>query len=134
LAEALLLLGTKRTVVVHGSDGLDEVTLSGPTRVIEAAEGQLHRFEWTPEDFGLESASKDALLVNDPAESAAMIAEIFAGRRGPARDIVLANAAAALWTVDPSNTLRHWAEVAAETVDTGKAKKLLQRLAEKSHQ
>jgi anthranilate phosphoribosyltransferase len=130
LAEALLLLGTERTIVVHGSDGLDEVTLSGSTRVIEAAEGQLHHFEWTPEDFGLESSTKDSLLVRDPAESATLINQIFASHPGPPRDIVLANTAAALWTVNPANTLRQYTEVAADAIDSGKAKELLGRLAE----
>ena len=134
LAEALLLLGTERTIVVHGSDGLDEVTLSGPTRVIEAADGQLHHFEWTPEDFGLESSTKDSLLVRDPAESAALINQIFAGHPGPPRDIVLANTAAALWTVNPANTLRQYTEVAADAIDSGKAKELLGRLVARTHQ
>ena len=83
LAEALLLLGTKRTIVVHSADGLDEVTLSGPTHVIEATAGRLHHFDWTPEDFGLKSSSKDSLLVSDPAESGAMIRQVFSGQPGP---------------------------------------------------
>ena len=106
MAEALVLLGARRGVVVHGRDGLDEVTLTGPTDVAEAAAGQVRRFSWTPGRFrprrppGLEPD----LRVAGPAESAAIIRKILAGHRGPARDIVVLNAAAALWTVgkDPS--------------------------------
>jgi anthranilate phosphoribosyltransferase len=132
LAEALLLLGTRRTIVVHGSDGLDEVTLSGPTHVIEAADGRLRHYEWTPEDFGLKVSNKDTLLVRDPVESATLITQILAGRRGPPRDIVLANSAAALHTVNPTHSLRHCTELAAEAIDSGKAKDLLERLAERT--
>jgi anthranilate phosphoribosyltransferase len=132
LAESLLLLGTRRTIVIHGCDGLDEVTLSGPTRVIEAADGRLRHFEWTPEDFGLNRSTKDALLVRDPAESAALITQILTGHPGPPRDIVLANSAAALWTANPVNSLRQCAELAAEAIDSGKARDLLKRLAERT--
>jgi anthranilate phosphoribosyltransferase len=133
LAEALLLLGTQRTIVVHGSDGLDEVTLSGSTNIIEAAEGRLQYFEWTPEDFGLKRSSKDSLLVHDPIESAALITGILDGHSGPPCDIVLANSAAALWTVGHAKSLRHGVELASEAIDAGKAKQLLERLAERSH-
>jgi len=132
LAEALLLLGTERTIVVHGADGLDEVTLSGPTRVVEAAAGRLRHFNWTPEDFGLTSSTKDSFLVSHPAESAAMIRAIFSGQPGPPRDIVLANAAAALWTAGRTKSLCEAAELAAEAIDSGKAAQLLQRLAERT--
>ena len=84
LAEALLLLGARRALVVHGSDGLDEVTLGGTTDVIELAGGQLRRFQWQPADFGLEPAGRETMLVSGPEESAAMIREILAGRQGSA--------------------------------------------------
>ncbi|MCC6123816.1 MAG: anthranilate phosphoribosyltransferase [Pirellulales bacterium] len=132
MAESLLRLGIRRGLVVHGCDGLDEVTLSGPTRVIEAASGRLRHFDWTPEDFGLQSSTRDSLLVNDPAESAALIAQILAGQTGPPRDIVLANAAAALWTVGRNPSLLRCTALAAETIDTGKARELLERLAERT--
>jgi anthranilate phosphoribosyltransferase len=134
LAKALLLLGTQRTIVVHGADGLDEVTLSGPTHVIEAADGQLCHFEWTPEDFGLARSSKDSLIVSDSAESAAVIRQIFLGHSGPPRDIVLANAAAALWTVGHARSLHHGAELAAAAIDDGRAGKLLEQLSQRTWQ
>ncbi|HID75023.1 MAG TPA: anthranilate phosphoribosyltransferase, partial [Planctomycetaceae bacterium] len=88
LAEALMLLGTHRALVVHGSDGLDEVTLSGATEVTEATGGTLREFQWNPSDFGLEPASRERWVVDGPAHSAAVIRDILAGRPGPARDIV----------------------------------------------
>ncbi|MBN2578678.1 MAG: anthranilate phosphoribosyltransferase, partial [Pirellulales bacterium] len=132
LAEALLLLGTKRTLVVHAADGLDEVSLSGPTHVIEAAEGQLRRFTWTPDEFGLPSSGRADLLVHTPEESAALIRAILAGHPGPPRDITLANAAAALWTVRKGKTLEESAQLAAAAVDSGKADKLLKKLVERT--
>ncbi len=68
MAEALLLLGTKRAVIVHGADGLDEVSLAGPTHVIEASGGILRHFDWSPADFGLESAGLETMLVSGPEE------------------------------------------------------------------
>jgi anthranilate phosphoribosyltransferase len=147
LAEAMLLLQDKgvgslyssldgkiapRTIVVHGADGLDEVTLSGPTHVIEAADGRLAHYDWTPADFGLECSSKDPLLIRDAAESAALIRAILSGQPGPPRDIVLANASAALYTAGRTANLREGVALAAEAIDSGEARQLLERLAERS--
>jgi anthranilate phosphoribosyltransferase len=142
LAEALVLLGTTRTLVVHAADGLDEVSLAGPTEVIEAVGGRLRRFTWTPDDFGLRESSRETLLVENPAESAAVIRSVLAGRPGPARDITLANAAAALWCSrhtpcavgGGTTTLQEAVQLAARAVDSGKAALLLERLAAKTHQ
>jgi anthranilate phosphoribosyltransferase len=133
LADALLLLGIRRALVVHGSDGLDEVTLGGPTVVVEAADNRLRRFDWQPADFGLTPSGLDMMAVSSPQESAALISEILAGRRGPARDIVVANAAAALWTVKRSPSLKQCAEQAADAIDTGAARELLARLVERTN-
>ncbi len=83
LAEALVLLGVERALVVHGQHGLDEVALSGPSEVTEVVGGTTREFRWTPESFGLPPAGSEALLVSGPAESAERIREILAGRRGP---------------------------------------------------
>lgn len=128
LAEALLLLGIRRAVVVHGSDGLDEITLDGTTDVIEVSGGQTRRLQWQPADFGLEAAKREAMLVGGPAESAEVIRGILAGRRGPPRDIVVANAAAALWTTGWSSSLPACAGKAADAIDSGAAHDLLVRL------
>ena len=128
LAEALVLLGTQRVLVVHGADGLDEVTLAGATHVIEAAGGTLRHFDWTPADFDLPPAGRETMLISGPAESAEIIRGILAGRTGPPRDIVLANAAAALWTAGRSPSLPECCRQAAEAIDTGAARALLARL------
>jgi anthranilate phosphoribosyltransferase len=128
LAEALALLGTERGVVVCGDDRLDEVTISGPTQVTESSRGAIRELVWEPDDFGLKRSPLDALVVDSPAESAAMIRSVLAGDRGPARDIVVANAAAALWTVGKSEPLKECAEIAATAIESGAAQSLLDRL------
>ena len=133
LAEALGILGTRRALVVHGSDGLDEVTLGGTTHVTEAAGGTLRQFDWNPSDFGLLSGSRESMLVDGPDQSAAMIRGILRGRPGPPRDIVVANAAAALWTAGRDESLAACARLAADAVDTGATQELLARLVELSN-
>lgn len=133
LSEALAMLGTRRVLVVHGTDGLDEVTVGATTEVTEAKEGALKEFAWTPADFGLVTSPRDAMLVETPQESAALIRRILTGEKGPARDVVVANAAAALWTVDPSTSLLHCAERAVEAIDSGATSELLARLAERTN-
>jgi len=127
LAEALVVLGTARSVVVHGSDGLDEVTLGGSTEVAEAA-GQVRQFRWTPADFCLNALRLASIQVAGPEQSAAMIRSVLAGDEGPARDIVVANAAAALWTAGKASSPAACAAIAAEAIDSGAARKLLVRL------
>jgi anthranilate phosphoribosyltransferase len=133
LAEALAMLGTRRTLVVHGADGLDEVTLGGTTHVTEAAEGKLRQFDWRPADFALEPAGRETMLVEGPQQSAAIIREILDGRAGPPRDIVVINAAAALWTAHRNESLPACARLAAEAIDSGAARELLTRLARRTH-
>jgi anthranilate phosphoribosyltransferase len=132
LADALVLLGTARSVVVHGSDGLDEVTLTGPTAVTEAA-GKARDFQWAPADFELERIEIKSIQVAGPDQSAQVIRDVLAGQRGPARDIVLANAAAALWTAGAASTPAAGVAVAAESIDSSAARDLLVRLAACSH-
>lgn len=132
LAESLCLLGVRRALVVHGSDGLDEVTLDGATHVIEAGGHGQRRFEWQPADFELPRAGRDAMLVSGPEESARVIRGILGGQRGPARDIVIANAAAALWTAGWSPLLHACVRQAAEAIDSGAASELLNRLIDRT--
>jgi anthranilate phosphoribosyltransferase len=132
MAAALAMLGTRRAVVVHGADGLDEVTLSGVTYVVETTPEGTCRHEWTPDDFGLARASLESMRVEGPQTSAAMIRRILAGDRGPPRDIVVANAAAALWTAGRSDALDDCARQAAATIDSGAAADLLARLVKRT--
>jgi anthranilate phosphoribosyltransferase len=132
LAEALVLLGSERSLVVHGSDGLDEVTLSGSTEVAEVAGGVRH-FRWTPADFRLGAINLKAIQVTGPEESATIIRMVLAGRSGPARDIVVANAAAAIWLAGTAPSPAAGAGLAASAIDAGAARDLLARLAAKSN-
>jgi anthranilate phosphoribosyltransferase len=129
MAEAVARLGTDHAVVVHGTDGLGEVSLSAPTEVIEVTGGELRSFAWRPEDFGLSTAPKDSLVITDAAASAALIRRILSGERGPPRDVVLLNAAAALWTAGVDSSPRVCAEQAAAAIDSGASQQLLERWA-----
>jgi anthranilate phosphoribosyltransferase len=128
LAQALLLLETRRALVVQGEDGLDEVTLAGPTRVTEVADGRLRNFTWTPADFGLSPSGLEALGVENAEQSAMLIRQLLQGDRGPARDIVVLNAAAALWTAGAAESPARCAGLAASAIDRGAAAEKLAQL------
>jgi anthranilate phosphoribosyltransferase len=128
VAEALQLLGTQRALVVQGEDGLDEVTLAGPTRAVEVTPRGLRNFTWTPADFGLAPASLESLVVAGPEQSAAMIRQVLAGAPGTAREIVLVNAAAALYTASKADTPQAAYALAAAAIDSGAAAALLAEL------
>ena len=133
MAEALAMLGIHRAIVVHGMDRLDEVSLSAPTNVTEVTPVGSCQFEWTPVDFGFEPVDRTALLVNDSEESAAMIRGILADNPGPPRDIVVANAAAALWTAGRADSPVLAAKIAAEAIASGAAADLLAKLCKKTN-
>jgi anthranilate phosphoribosyltransferase len=132
LSEALAMLGSERAVVVHGDDGLDEVTISSTTSVTLVEGDRVDELCWSPESFGLQQAGKDDMLVDGPEASAAMIRSILDGEAGPARDIVVLNAAAAIWTAGKDAELPACAVLAAAAIDSGAAKQLLSRLAQLS--
>ncbi len=96
VAEALSMLGVHRALVVHGLDGLDEITITGPTRIAEVREGNVRTYEVTPEEFGIKRACSEDISGGDAAANAAIIRDILAGKKSPRRDVVLLNAAAAL--------------------------------------
>jgi anthranilate phosphoribosyltransferase len=133
LAGAIRLLKVKRALVVSGADGLGEVTLTATTNVTEVEVGRELEYELDPEDFGLESQSLDTARVAGPAESASIIRQVFGGAHGPARDIVVLNAATGMLAFDSSQSPRTAAERAAQAIDSGGANELLRRLAELSH-
>jgi len=133
MAAALALLGIERAVVVCGEDGLDEVTLSGVTKVTEVRAGKIREFTWHPNDFGIEPCGLEDLRVSGPEESATMIRNVLAGHGGPQRDIVVLNAAAALWTAGRAAQPAEGASLAAAAIDSGAAAALLARLAEKTN-
>lgn len=134
LAAALQRLGAQRAVVVSGRDGLDEVTLAGETNVTEVTPRGIQETAWKPADFGLPQGDLTPLRVNGPEASAAMVRSVLDGQSGPARDIVVMNAAAALWTARRADALCDCAGLAAKALDSGAAKRLLADLVETSHQ
>lgn len=128
MAQALARLRTRHALLVHGSDGLDEVTLTGVTEVREVRGNQVWAHQWTPADLGLEPCGLDELTVTGPLGSAAVVRTVLDGQPGAARRIVLANAAAALLAADVSGTLAEGVARAAEAIDSGAARRLLDEL------
>jgi anthranilate phosphoribosyltransferase len=128
LARVLAELGTYRAFVVHGADGLDEISNTGESRVSEVREGLVRTFTVRPEDFGLSRASIRDLLGGDRAQNAEIIRAILGGDAGPRRDIVLMNAAAALVAGGRARELKEGAALAARSIDEGKARDRLERL------
>jgi anthranilate phosphoribosyltransferase len=130
LAQALLQLGLKRALVVHGWDGLDEITISGPTRVAEVRDGTVKLYEISPEQFGLQRSPLHTLQGGDAQVNAAIIRAILDGERSPKRDVVLLNAAAALVAAGQAESIGAAIPVAAYAIDSGQAKGRLQLLAQ----
>jgi anthranilate phosphoribosyltransferase len=128
LAEALSMLGTHRAFVVHGLDGLDEITITGPTRVGEVREGSVHSYEITPEEFDLNRAPLEKLSGGDAKTNAEILRAILSGEKSAKRDIVLMNAAAALVAAGKTEHLRGAASMAAASVDSGAAARKLDAL------
>ena len=128
VAAALLANRAIKAWVVHGSDGLDELTVTGPSFVAQIAGGDLRSFEVTPEDAGLRRYDIKEILGGTPEENAAAIHALLDGAPGAYRDIVLLNAAAALIVADRAPDLRSGAEMAARAIDSGAAKQTLARL------
>jgi anthranilate phosphoribosyltransferase len=130
LAQALRQLGLRRALVVHGHDGLDEITITGPTSVAELRDGEVRVYEVAPEEFGLERAPMQTIKGGDAAANAAIVRAILRGERSPRRDIVLLNAAAALVAAGRSDSLRDAIPVAAYSIDSGAAHGKLELLVE----
>jgi anthranilate phosphoribosyltransferase len=122
VGQALSLLGVERAWVVHGEDGLDELTLSGQTHVVDVTNGETRQFEIAPEDCGVAAQDTSHLRASTPEESAATIRGVLEGRRrDAARDLVLLNAAAGLVVAGGAGELREGLVLAAETIDSGRA-------------
>lgn len=127
MANALARLGVCRAAVVSGPEGLDEVGLSGPTQVLWIEGDQIESRTWLPEEFGLPTTHAEELRVSDPAESADRIVRMLEGQAGPVRSVVLANAAAALMVAGRAKHPAEGVAQAAEAIDSGNARQLLER-------
>jgi anthranilate phosphoribosyltransferase len=128
LAEALSMLGAHRALVVHGMDGLDEITITGPTRIAEVRGGTVRSYEVTPEEFGIERASLEDISGSDAAGNAEIIRAILAGKKSARRDVVLLNAAAALVAAGRAEHLGEGVPLAARSIDSGAASAKLEAL------
>ncbi len=128
LAEALCMLGLRRALVVHGRDGLDEITISGPTKIAEVRDGRVKVYEVTPEKFGLKSSPLDSIAGGDATANAQIIRDILAAKHSPRRDVVLMNAAAALVAAGRFDTIHEALPTAADSIDSGNAKARLEAL------
>src|SRR5207244_3236898 len=126
LAEALSMLGTHRAFVVHGLDGLDEITITGPSRVAEVREGSVHTYEVTPEEFGMQRASLEEIAGGDVTQNAGIVRKILAGERSPRRDVVVMNSAAALIAAGRADHLADAVALAAKSIDSGAAAQKLE--------
>jgi anthranilate phosphoribosyltransferase len=134
MADVLGLLGCKHALVVHGEDGLDEITLGGKTTVCELKDGLVSRYYIHPDDFGFARTSVDQLRGGPPQENADILRRVVKGENGPYRDIVLLNAAAALVAGDVESDLQKGVRLAAEAIDSGRAQEKLERLVELTNQ
>jgi anthranilate phosphoribosyltransferase len=128
VALVLSELDIERAFVVHGAGGLDEISLSGETLVGDVRRDVVRIYQITPEEFGLERAPLEAISGGDAAENAELIRAILAGKKGPYRDIVLANAAAAIVASGRAADFLEGAQLAADSIDTGEARKKLEAL------
>jgi anthranilate phosphoribosyltransferase len=128
LARALALLGARRAWVVHGSDGIDELTTTGYTKISECRDGSVNTFYLHPADVGLPKAPLGALAGGDAHQNAELIARILGGERGPGRDVVLLNAGAALFIAGAAASVEDGIVMASRAIDRGDARQTLQRL------
>ena len=134
LAQVLMSLGVKRGMVVHGSDHLDEISISAPTKICELRDGYYRDRIIRPEDYGLQSAPKEEIVGGTPEENARTTRGILAGEiTGAKRDIVLMNAGAALFVAGKTDSIREGVKLAAELIDSGKAVKKIDEMAEVSN-
>ena len=134
LARVLGNLGTKHALVVHGEDGLDEVSISTKTFISEAHKGKILNYQISPEDLGLEKAEPKDLAGGTAVDNARIIMEILKGKPGPKRDIVILNAAVALYTADKAKEIKEGITLASESIDSGNALIKLELLKDYSHQ
>jgi anthranilate phosphoribosyltransferase len=128
LAQALKLLGLRRALVVHGKDGLDEITITGPTLVGEVRDGWVKTYEITPEEFGLKRDTLESISGGDVQANAEIICEVLSGKKNARRDVVLLNAAAALVASGRADTIGQAIPIAVQSIDSGAAKAKLEGL------
>jgi anthranilate phosphoribosyltransferase len=133
MVETLHRLGSKHVIAFHGSDGLDELTLSGPSQIVELRDRSTRRYELDPLHLGIARAPVEALAGGSAQENAATIRSVLAGEEGPRRDVVVLNAGAGLVAADRAADLSEGIRAAAESIDSGTATAALDALVEASN-
>ena len=133
LAQVLVSLGVRRGMVVYGTDKLDEISASAPTKICEIREGWFRSFTVTPEDFGFERCAKEELKGGTPEENAAITLALLRGEKGPKRNAVLMNAGAALYIGGKAENMKEGCSLAADLIDSGKALETLEAFIEVSN-
>ena len=128
IARVLQQLGSRHVMVVHADDGMDEISISAPTRVAELKDGEVSSYSVTPADFDMQATAVDALKVNSAEESLAMIRTVLADQAGPARDIVCLNSGAAIYVSGCAATLAEGVDAARAAISSGKAAAVLENL------
>lgn len=128
MAEVLGTLGSVHSFVVHGHDGLDEISTIGKTHIAELIDGNVKTYDVHPGDFDIKTAALDDLRVESPEESARVIRDVLDGQAGPCRDIVVLNAAAAIASAEPHGAIADCLTIAEESIDSGKARQALEKL------
>lgn len=134
MAEVLKEFGCKKTLIVHATDGLDEISNTSETKVTELRDGEIKTYHIKPEDFGIKRASMKDLQGGDAKENAEIIRDILSGKEGPKTDIVLLNAGAGIMIGGKAETIAEGIEIARDSIDSGKAMDKLNRLIELSNQ
>ena len=130
IATVLKNLGSARALVVHGLDGLDEISLCGPTRVAELRDGQVKEYAIEPEQFGFKRCRLEELHGGNADQSAAIVTAVLEGKKNAARDVVLLNSGAALYVSGKAATIRDGIDIAVDSIDSGKARQKLSQLVE----
>lgn len=134
LAGVLANLGIRRAMVVHGHDGMDELTLTGSSTICEVADGTLNSYFITPEQFGLTRCRPEELTGGGPAENAQIARQILSGKKGPMRDIVVLNSACCLYMAKNHITMRECVRLAQQLLDNGKAYELMEAFVQRTNQ
>ena len=134
IAAALAQLGGRSALVVSSEDGLDEISVSGPTRVFELADGRIEAGTLTPEALGVEAAPADAVGRGDPERNAQITRSVLGGRRGPERSLVLANAGAAVYVAGRAPSIPSGVRAAEEAIDSGAAREALERYVQRTQE
>ena len=134
VTRVLQQLGSRHVMVVHGEDGLDEITITGKTRIGELKHGEVSEYAIRPEDFGMKVSAIETIQVQDSDQSKALLQSVLDNQPGPALDIVLLNAGAAIYVSGVADTLQEGVEVARVAVESGAAKEKLRQLVEITHQ